>query len=296
MTRHNTWILAGLVVAIALSSCDNDRRIERRAEREMERQAERRDDRQTRETRTVGDFDSIDIRGASRLLVSIGEKESLTVEGSAAALKRLQTRVDGDTLYIRTKDMRQWFRDKHRGGLTIRVTMPRLDSLNVEGGNDVQLSGFAGGDTRIKTEGATQVRAEGHVDELTVRMEGAGHADFRNLIADAARVTVSGVGSVYVHPKNSLDATMNGIGAILYSGSPRDVDTHMNGLGTISKHNIRDARRWDNRWHRHDTEEHEQQPVDPDTLQPEREDTKEPALEKAPAAEEQQPAVERERV
>ena len=79
-------------------------------------------------------------------------------------------------------------------------------------------------------------------------MEGAGHADLRNLIANEAKVTVAGVGSVYVHPRDSLDATMNGIGAILYSGSPRDVNTRMNGLGTISKHDLREARRWDGRW------------------------------------------------
>ena len=39
-------------------------------------------------------------------------------------------------------------------------------------------------------------------------------------IADEAKVTVDGVGSVYVHPKDTLDATMNGVGAILYTRQP----------------------------------------------------------------------------
>jgi hypothetical protein len=44
---------------------------------------------------------------------------------------------------------------------------------------------------------------------------------------------VDGVGSVYVHPKVSLDATMNGVGAIFYGGNPQRVNTRMNGVGTI---------------------------------------------------------------
>jgi hypothetical protein len=244
-------------------------------------------DRTTSDTREVDDFDSIDIKGAARLYVTIGQKESLTVEGSADAVRRLRTDVNGDTLYIRTKQMKHWMSDKHRGGLTIKVTVPRLAALNVEGGNDVQLSGFDGGKTRIKTEGATHVRGSGRLDELTVRMEGAGHADLRDLIVDDAKVTVAGVGSVYVHPKNALDATMNGIGAILYSGSPREVNTRMNGLGTIGKHNLRDARRWDGRWYRRGgdddrrPEREDKKPIDPETLQPEYDDKdKEPRLEK----------------
>jgi len=301
MARHNTWMLPALFVAVGLSSCDGSSRAERlaerqaeRAERQARRDAERGENRPASETREVDDFNAIDIKGAARLLVTIGERESLTVEGSAGALRRLTTRVDDDTLFIRTKDMRHWFADKHRGGLTVRVTVPRLESLNAEGGNDIRLSGFEGGDIRIKTEGATHVRGDGHVDELSVRMQGAGHADLRNLIANEARVTVSGVGSVYVHPKNSLDATMNGIGAILYMGSPPDVNTRMNGLGTIAKHNMRDARRWGDRWGRHDTDERKQEPIDPDSLQPEYDSTKEPQVDK-PAVE-KQPAVERERV
>ena len=247
MTKHNTLVLAGLFVALALSGCDNEGRIDRRLERQAEREANRGENRQTTEARKVDAFDSIDMEGAAHLYVTIGQRESLTIEGGAGAVKRLTTRVAGDTLYIRTKGLKHWMRDKHQGGLTVRVTVPRLASLNVEGGNDVQLSGFDGGKTRIKTEGATHVRGSGHLDELTVRMEGAGHADLRNLIANEAKVTVAGVGSVYVHPRDSLDATMNGIGAILYSGSPRDVNTRMNGLGTISKHDLREARRWEGR-------------------------------------------------
>jgi hypothetical protein len=93
-------------------------------------------------------------------------------------------------------------------------------------------------------------------------MAGAGHGDFSRLVADQAKVTVEGVGSVIVHPKDTLDATMNGVGAILYTGSPRQVNTRMNGLGTIAR---KDAK---------DIEEDDEDAIDPEDLQPEYEQPK----------------------
>jgi hypothetical protein len=90
-------------------------------------------------------------------------------------------------------------------------------------------------------------------------MAGAGHGDFSRLVADEAKVIVEGVGSVIVHPRQTLDATMNGVGAILYTGNPREVNTRMNGLGTIARRDSKDS----------DVEEREDTPVDPEDLQPE---------------------------
>jgi hypothetical protein len=48
-----------------------------------------------------------------------------------------------------------------------------------------------------------------------------------------------------VHPEESLEATVNGVGAILYTGSPRQVTSSMNGLGTIGKKDGKRQRGWD---------------------------------------------------
>jgi hypothetical protein len=135
----------------------------------------------------------------------------------------------------------------------------------------VRLDGFDGGESRIKIEGAAHIKATGRLDELTVRMSGAGHADMSKLVANEAKVTVDGVGSVYVNTKESLEATMNGVGAILYSGNPREVNTEMNGLGTIAHRDGADRKR-----------EREPQ-IDPEELQPEYE--REPQLERIESTE-----------
>lgn len=210
------------------------------------------------ENREVASFDSIDMRGAARLEITVGKPESLVIEGRASTIERLKTEVRHNTLFIESKP-RDWFMSNNRRRITLKISVPQLHSLEVEGGNDVRLTGFDGGASTIRAAGAAHISAEGRLAELNVRMSGAGHGDFSRLIADEAKVVVEGVGSVIVHPKDTLDATMNGVGAILYTGNPREVNTRMNGLGTIARRDPKDE----------DHEEHEDAPVDPGTLQPE---------------------------
>ena len=221
------------------------------------------DDRRARgpsrsETRDVGSFDSIDMSGAARLEITVGQPESLVLEGRSSSIERVETDVRHNTLYIESKP-RDWFMSNNRRRITVKITVPRLEQLEVEGGNDVRLTGFDGGETRIRASGAAHILADGRLDELTVRMAGAGHGDFSRLEADLTKVVVEGVGSVIVHPKETLDATMNGVGAILYTGNPREVNTRMNGLGTIARRDAKDD----------EAEERRDAPVDPETLQPE---------------------------
>ncbi len=249
---------AGLLLMVAsaalLSACDDgdDRRSSRGPSRS--------------ETREVGSFDSIEMRGAARLEITIGKPESLVIEGRASSIERVETEVRHNTLYIESKP-RDWFMSNNRRRITLKITVPELESLDVEGGNDVRLTGYDGGESRIRAAGAAHIVAEGRLDELTVRMAGAGHGDFSRLEADETKVVVEGVGSVIVHPKDTLDATMNGVGAILYTGNPREVNTRMNGLGTIARRDAKDD----------DADEREDVPVDPEALQPEYEEPKQKA-------------------
>jgi len=225
------------------------------------------------ETREVAEFTSISLRGSAELQVKIGAERSVAIEGPERTLKRLSTEVDGDTLQIHTSN-REWVFPGGSQRLLIKVTTPQLSELRIEGGNDVRLNGFNGGSSIIDIEGAAHLKADGRLDDLIVHMAGAGHADLKNLVVGNAKITVDGVGSVYVNSTNTLDATMNGVGAILYSGSPREVNTSMNGVGTIS----RDRDRKDGKDDESDREpprppQTPNPPVDPEKLQPEYEKT-----------------------
>jgi hypothetical protein len=219
------------------------------------------------ERRDVASFDSISLEGAAKLEIRIGEPLSVQISGSEKSVARTETSVSGDTLHIKNK-ARDWTLRNH-ARLTVQITLPKLDALEVEGGNDVSVAGLHGGDTTIKAAGAANIKADGELDELTVRLAGAGHADLSKLAVVDAKVTVDGVGSVIVNPRDSLDATMNGVGAIFYTGSPTKVNTRMNGLGTIARQDSNDEGS-----NAEPKVEPEDQPVEPESLQPEREDPK----------------------
>jgi hypothetical protein len=217
----------------------------------------------TTETLKVESFDSIKIDGAARLEITIGEPASVVIRGSEKSVRRVETKVSGNTLRIKSR-AKDWIVRNDGARLTFQITLPRLESLHLEGGNDVNVAGFAGGKTEIRASGALNMNADGHLDKLVMRMSGAGHADLSRLVADAATVTVDGVGSVIVNPRDSLDATMNGVGAIFYTGSPSKVNTRMNGLGTIGKRDPEQSPA--------EEDDHDKKQVDPDKLQPEYEE------------------------
>jgi hypothetical protein len=186
------------------------------------------------ETRETGNFDAIEFDGDARLEITVGKAARLEMRGQPSVIERTETRVVDNVLHIDVQ-RKDWSWGKDRQRLTLHISVPQLRSLEVDGGNDVRLKGFNGGETTINVHGAARVKASGELDQLTVYLAGAGHADLDRLIVKDAKVTVDGVGSVFVHPKQSLDATMNGVGAILYSGTPQQVSSSMNGVGTISK-------------------------------------------------------------
>lgn len=186
------------------------------------------------DVREVGAFQVIHMEGVARLDISVGAAPSVRIEAVGDALDRVKTEVRGETLYIESRP-KDWLPTNGRPRVSVTIGVPTLTSFRVGGGNDVHLRGYAGGASSIEIEGAANIRADGELDSFTVRMAGAGHADFSGLTAKDVRVTVDGVGSVTVHAEEKLDATMNGIGAIYYIGAPRDVSTRMNGLGRIAK-------------------------------------------------------------
>lgn len=191
------------------------------------------------QNRPVESFDTLVLEGAAQLQIRIGEPASLVVKASAAAAQRVQTSVYGSTLRIDSKP-RNWFINQPKQPVTLLVSVPHLVALKVEGGNDVRITGFDGGETHIQASGAVHLRGEGQLDQLNVRLSGAGHADLSQLLAQQVKVTVDGVGSVVVHPQEALEATMNGVGAIFYEGNPRHLSTQMNGVGTIGQRRDKD--------------------------------------------------------
>jgi len=214
---------------------ERERRSEQRAEEREERREERTSSESVAQKRDVEDFHSIELRGAAELNITVGPAASLNLDASERTLKYVETRVKGDTLVIDVTKSRGWFSEN--GRLKITVTVPTLESLESNGAGDIEITGLNGGEQKLELAGAHNVKAEGRLDKLTLKLSGAGNANYRNVIVGDARVTVNGAGNVEVHATESLRAEVNGVGAVTYSGNPQKVESELHGLGSISRRN-----------------------------------------------------------
>jgi hypothetical protein len=186
------------------------------------------------QTRTVDAFHSIELQGAATVDVLVGERQSVVVEGNSEALERLTTQVSGERLAVRSDNA--WLWQRGDGALKVRITLPELRLLEVNGAGRISVNGPTGGATTLVLSGAGEIEAAGRLDTLTARLNGAGKIDLSRLQSTDAEVTVNGAGQLKVNVTHRLDATLNGVGTIEYSGNPTQVNPTINGVGSIRRH------------------------------------------------------------
>jgi hypothetical protein len=183
------------------------------------------------QARGVDAFHSIELRGAADVEVTVGDRNALVVEASPGVLEHVDTRVINGKLVVESHGGSGWF--STRGPVHVRATLPKLNSFQLNGAGRVSIAGLNGGATSIVMSGAGQIEAQGRLDTLTAHSNGAGEIDLSRVAATDAEVAVNGAGSLEVTATGRLDATVNGVGSIVYGGPPAVLNTSINGVGSI---------------------------------------------------------------
>lgn len=183
-----------------------------------------------RRMRPAGAFTRVIADDAMDVEIRIGAQSSIEIEGDDNLVDRIRTDATRGTLHLRV-----------RGGYRVRrpmiarITMPRLDRLDLEASGDGRISGLGGGSLALASFGSGSFTAEGRVDSLELRIQGSGDADLENLRAREARILINGSGDASAHVTDTIVATVNGTGEIVYRGEPRNVTEDVNGTGSISR-------------------------------------------------------------
>lgn len=214
---HEIALAAGMVASLALAGC-----------------SEADSGPVSGEDRPVGAFQSIELRGAAQMDVLVGPAPSLSITASPKSRAAFTSDVRGDTLILESHN-RFW--QPQLGKVEVRVTLPQLRSLGVNGAGEVSVTGASGDALNLSLNGAASLEANGKVGTLTASMNGAGSMDLSRLEAESATVSLNGAGSLEVNATAALDATVNGVGSINYYGKPAKVTTTINGVGSISPRN-----------------------------------------------------------
>jgi hypothetical protein len=216
--REGRWcaLVAAVLAATALAGCD-DRPFDAGPVRS--------------ETRNVGDFHSINIRGAASGSIRVGGATSLELTGGERTLENISTEVRDGRLIIDSKKGWLW----HHGEVNLQVTVPVLREATISGAGNLGIENVQGDALELAVNGAGNIVAMGEIQSLTVHINGAGDADLAGLRAHNARVVVNGTGNVTVNAEDALSADVNGVGSVRHVGKPAALQTRVNGVGRVTQ-------------------------------------------------------------
>lgn len=104
--------------------------------------------------------------------------------------------------------------------------------LSIEGSGDIDLA-FEASDVSAHVAGSGDIKLSGSCGALAVAIEGSGDVNARAMKAKNAAVSTMGSGDVTVTASESLKASIEGSGDVVYNGSPASVTKNVSGSGEV---------------------------------------------------------------
>ncbi len=212
------------------------------------------DERTVTETRDVGGFDGITLRGFGNVTVTQGDHTALTIEAEEDVMPRVTAEVENGVLVLGLEKA-GWVNGLKQKRLSIRfsVTMDRISelilsgvgridaprvesdglSLIVSGAGAIEVGSLDAESLSVILSGAGSCEVAGKTDFQSIKLSGAGNYTAPDLECTSANAVVSGAGNVTIHVQDTLDANISGTGSIRYQGAPT-VRQRVTGIGTIT--------------------------------------------------------------
>jgi hypothetical protein len=205
-------------------------------------------------TYQLAGFDKVELAGSHDVIVTVGPAFSVSAEGDAKTLDRMEIVVEDGALQVRSKRRKGgWFNSDHGGRhVTVRVTMPSLAAASIEGSGDITVdkvegASFAGsvagsgdldlsamkvGDTAFSIAGSGGIRARGTSDSAAMSIAGSGDVDAAGLETKKVKVSIAGSGDVRTRAMETADISIMGSGDVTVDG-PAKCKTSKMGSGDV---------------------------------------------------------------
>ncbi len=205
------------------------------------------------ETRTVSGFSGITSAGSYDVFITMGNTESLRIEGDSEQISEIETVVEDGTLKIRNKQRTGGWKNYNRK-VSIYISAKSLKSIVLSGSGDIKVSGTVkspdvstvlsgSGSIDLTVEatnysatisGSGEIQAKGKTENAKINVNGSGDFDGNGLRTAVTIARVSGSGNISIQADKALDAAMSGSGNIRYGGNA-SVKSAKSGSGNISK-------------------------------------------------------------
>ena len=183
------------------------------------------------EIRNLSNFKAIEISiGYDKIIVNCGQKPSLHISGDENILPLITTRISRGILKIESDSTFETKADSE-----IIINVKSLKEFTFDGVGEAVIQNVNSGKFICNINGVGSCELNGKVESFYVSVNGVGSANARQLIAEDVIANLNGVGSVKLYAKNSLNASVDGVGGLTYFGNPKELILNDSGIGGISK-------------------------------------------------------------
>lgn len=204
--------------------------------------------------REITPFDSIEIYDNVNLFISQDTLYKLIVESGKNIIGGIETTVENRTLVIHNTNSCNWVRS-YDHPINVYISTPNLwkiyynssgdvSSVNTISGDSLKLEAW-GGCGRIDLSldvyigffylqiGTADIHLSGSCGIVSLYTGDFGLIDATNLNSGFAFVSSKSSNDCYIQVHQRLDATIQSIGNIYYTGNPEEIETTINGAGSV---------------------------------------------------------------
>ncbi|MBM4240260.1 MAG: DUF2807 domain-containing protein [Euryarchaeota archaeon] len=202
------------------------------------------------ESKNVSGFNQIDLNGMGTLIITQGDKESLTVEAEDNVMPYIKTDVSNNKLSIKfennspvpTKPVKFYLTVKDINSIAIsgsgKIESNKLNAKDltivISGAGEGNLTNLNATTLTITISGAGKMYIAGNVTNQTITISGAGEYTANDLSSKTVTITINGAGKATLRVSDLLNAIINGGGDISYIGNPK-ITQQINGAGNIKQ-------------------------------------------------------------
>jgi hypothetical protein len=204
------------------------------------------------ESRTVADFNRVQLDGAGTLTIIKGESEALQITADDNVLPKLTSDVIQGELILGFQA--NWWQSAiiPTQGIHYALTVKDLSEITINGAADLDMYDFETDSLTIEVNGAGKItvtnltardfefeingtansQLSGEVENLAIQVNGMGNVSAGSLLASSADIEINGLGNGTVWVTDSLSVSISGGGSLNYYGYPT-ISQNISGAGEI---------------------------------------------------------------
>ncbi len=177
--------------------------------------------------RTISSSANIDASGAFQIEWKSGTP-ALSITTDENLLPYIDNQSSGDTLRLRTHEQ-IW--PTH--GIKVVISSPTRTGAKISGAVKLTANQLSGPRFALESTGAGEVKLDGNIDELLADMTGASELHAGGLQTKTTEISTTGAADAEIAVSETLKVAITGAGKVSYSGSPKTIEKHISGAGSI---------------------------------------------------------------